>query len=106
VTSLGVAGCHSFRSLVHEIVRDYLQYIGFDRDNYPNYLELKPFEPSKVAISPYRSSGRPVFVGSGARVANVAAMLKAGEDPAVAEEHGAGIDAVRSAARVLLGCAA
>ena len=95
------------QAVIREIVNDYLKYVGFASDGYPDQLELKPFEPTKVVVDPYRSSGQPVFVGSGAKVANVAAMLKAGEDPAiVAEEHGVGIDAVRAAARVLLGRAA
>lgn len=93
--------------IIREIVQDYIKYVGFGADNLPNLLTLKPFEPSKVVINPYRWSGQPVFEGSGAKVANVAAMLKAGEYPAiVAEEHGVGIDDVRSAARVLLGTAA
>lgn len=92
------------QAVIREIVQDYLGYVGFAADDYPDHLDLKPFEPTKVVIDPYRSSGQPIFPGSGARVANVAAMLKAGESPdIVAEEHGIGIDAVRSAARVLLG---
>jgi uncharacterized protein (DUF433 family)/transposase-like protein len=95
------------QAVIREIVQDYVRYIGFAVDDYPNHLELKPFEPAKVVIDPYRASGQPVFAGSGARVANVAAMLKAGESPdIVAQEHGIGIEAVRSAARVLLGRAA
>ncbi|WP_236795386.1 DUF433 domain-containing protein [Amycolatopsis sp. GM8] len=95
------------QTVIREIVQDYLTYVGFGDDEYPNLLKLKPFEPSKVLIDPYRSSGQPVFDGTGVKVANVAAMLKAGEDPGVvAEEHGIGIDAVRAAARVLLGRAA
>jgi uncharacterized protein (DUF433 family)/transposase-like protein len=95
------------QAVIREIVQDYVRYIGFGADDYPNHLELKPFEPAKVVIDPYRASGQPVFAGSGARVANVAAMLKAGESPdIVAQEHGIGIEAVRSAARVLLGRAA
>jgi uncharacterized protein (DUF433 family)/transposase-like protein len=97
----------SGQTVIREIVQDYLTYVGFGADEYPNNLTLKTFEPSKVVVDPYRSSGQPVFVDSGARVSNVAAMLKAGEDPAVvAEEHGIGIEAVRAAARVLLGRAA
>jgi len=95
------------QTVIREIVQDYLTYVGFDADDYPNHLKLKTFEPSNVAIDPYRSSGQPIFEDSGARVSNVAAMLKAGEEPAVvAEEHGIGIEAVRAAARVLLGRAA
>ncbi|HEX2132059.1 MAG TPA: DUF433 domain-containing protein [Actinophytocola sp.] len=95
------------QAVIREIVQEYVEYVGFGADNYPNRLRLKPFEPAKVIIDPYRSSGQPVFEGAGTKVANVAAMLKAGEDPAVvAEEHGVGADAVRAAARVLLGRAA
>lgn len=92
------------QTVIREIVQDYLRYVGFASDEYPDRLELKPFEPTKVVVDPYRSSGQPVFAGTGTKVANVAAMLKAGEDPGVvAEEHGIGIDHVRAAARVLLG---
>jgi uncharacterized protein (DUF433 family) len=97
----------SGQAVIREIVQDYLRYLAFGADDYPAKLELKSFEPSKVLIDPYRSSGQPVFEGTGTKVANVAAMLKAGEDPGVvAEEHGIGVDAVRAAARVLLGRAA
>ncbi|MEU3627041.1 hypothetical protein BS329_03235 [Amycolatopsis coloradensis] len=103
----GLIEGRSGQTVIREIVQDYLTYVGFGSDNLPNHLKLKVFEPSAVAIDPYRSSGQPVFVGSGARVSNVAAMLRAGEEPAiVAEEHGIGIEAVRAAARVLLGRAA
>jgi uncharacterized protein (DUF433 family) len=95
------------QGVIREIVADYLQYVSWGADEYPTQLELKPFEPAKVIIDPFRSSGQPVVAGSGAKVANIAAMLKAGENPdIVAEEHGVGIEAVRSAARVLLGRAA
>ena len=93
--------------VIREIVQDYLKYVRFGTDEHPNLLTLKLFEPTEVVIDPYRSSGQPVFDRTGVKIANVAAMLKAGEDPAiVAEEHGVGIDAVRAAARVLLGRAA
>jgi uncharacterized protein (DUF433 family) len=102
----GLIEGHTGQAVIREIVQDYLKYVGFGADSFPNLLTLKPFEPTKVVINPYRSSGQPVFEGTGTRVANVAAMLKAGEDPAiVAEEHGIGIDAVRATARVLLGSA-
>lgn len=97
----------SGQTVIREIVQDYLTYVGFGADEYPDRLTLKAFEPVKVVVDPYRSSGQPVFEGTGVKVANVAAMLKAGEDSdVVAEEHGIGVDAVRSAARVLLGHAA
>ena len=95
------------QAVMREIVQEYLEYVGFGADNYPKLLWLKAFEPAKVVIDPYRSSGQPVFDASGTKVANVAAMLRAGEDPAiVAEEHGVEASAVRAAARVLLGRAA
>ena len=95
------------QGVMREIVEDYLQYVSWDTDEYPTQLELRPFHPAKVIINPYQSSGQPVVAGTGAKVANIAAMLKAGEDPGtVAEEHGVDLDAVRAAARVLLGRAA
>jgi uncharacterized protein (DUF433 family) len=95
------------QGVMREIVADYLQYVSWGHDEYPTQLELKPFEPAKVVIDPFRFSGQPVVAGSGAKVTNIAAMLKAGESPdVVAEEHGVGIEAVRAAARVLLGRAA
>ncbi|WP_410671056.1 DUF433 domain-containing protein [Amycolatopsis sp. cmx-4-68] len=103
----GLIDGSSGQTVIREIVQDYLTYVGFGADGYPDHLTLKTFEPSNVVVDPYRSSGQPVFKGSGARVSNVAAMLKAGEEPAVvAEEHGISIESVRAAARVLLGRAA
>lgn len=95
------------QGVMREIVEDYLQYVSWNDDEYPIRLELRPYHPAKVIIDPYRSSGQPVVAGAGASVANIAAMLKAGEDPGiVADEHGVDLDAVRAAARVLLGRAA
>jgi uncharacterized protein (DUF433 family) len=93
--------------VMREIVEDYLRYIEWADDEYPRALHLRSCQPSKVVIDPYRSFGQPFFEGSRARVQDVAAMLKAGEDPEiVATEHGVSIDDVRTAARVLLGRAA
>jgi uncharacterized protein (DUF433 family) len=93
--------------VIREIVEDYLTYVTWADDGYPRILQLRNCQPSKVVMDPYRSFGQPTFSGSGARVRDVANMLKAGEDPqVVAEEHGVGIEEVRTAARVLLGRAA
>jgi uncharacterized protein (DUF433 family) len=63
--------------------------------------------PSEVVVSPRRMFGQPVFVNSGARMADLANMIKAGEDAeTVAAEHGVTVDDVRAATRVLLGRAA
>ena len=93
--------------VMREIVEDYLKYVTWAEDGFPRMLELRHCQPSKVVIDPYRAFGQPIFEGSRARVRDVANMLAAGEDPqVVAEEHGVGIDEVRTAARVLLGRAA
>jgi uncharacterized protein (DUF433 family) len=90
-----------------EIVEDYLQYLTWADDGYPEMLELRSCQPSKVVMDPYRAFGQPIYFGSRARVRDVANMLKAGEDPqVVADEHGVSIEDVRTAARVLLGHAA
>jgi uncharacterized protein (DUF433 family) len=93
--------------VIREIVADYLQYIARADDGYPEYLTLRHCEPSKVVLDPRRAFGQPIFEGSRTRVADVAGMLKAGEEPGVvADELGVGIEDVRTAARVVLGHAA
>lgn len=93
--------------VMREIVEDYLRYVTWADDGYPRALELRYCQPSKVVLDPYRAFGQPFFEGSRTRVADVANMLKAGEDPqVVADELGVSIDDVRTAARVLLGRAA
>jgi uncharacterized protein (DUF433 family) len=98
---------HTGQLVMREIVEDYLRYVIRADDGYPRALQLRHCEPSKVIMDPYRAFGQPIFEGSRARVADVAGMLSAGEDPqVVADEHGVSIDDVRTAARVLLGHAA
>ncbi|MGQ0464927.1 MAG: hypothetical protein ACT4QG_06365 [Sporichthyaceae bacterium] len=98
----GGTGQHVMR----EIVQDYLSYISWGSDGLPNQLTLRHCEPSKVVVDVAHAFGQPRF-GSGARVSDVAAMLKAGETPeGVADEFGVSIGDVRTAARVLLGRAA
>ena len=90
--------------VMREIVEDYLQYVTRDEEGYPRLIELRTFLPSKVVVDPWRAFGQPIFTGSGTRVGDVAAMLRAGEDPeVVADELGVGPEEVRAAARVVLG---
>jgi len=99
----GSSGQHVLR----EIVEDYLRYVTRGDNGSPTRLQLRSFEPFKVVVDPRSGFGQPKFAGSGARVADVAAMLKAGEDAhVVAEEFGISVDDVRAAARVVLGRAA
>jgi uncharacterized protein (DUF433 family) len=103
----GLMAGHTGQLVMREIVEDYLRYVIRAEDGYPRALQLRHCEPSKVIMDPYRAFGQPVFEGSRARVADVAGMLSAGEDPqVVADEHGVSMDDVRTAARVLLGHAA
>lgn len=99
----GRTGQHVMR----EIVEGYLRYVSRGRDGVPTRLQLRAFEPFQVVVDPRRGFGQPKFATSGARVADVAAMFKAGEDAnAVAEEFGISADEVGAAVRVLLGRAA
>jgi uncharacterized protein (DUF433 family) len=99
----GLIEGHTGQHVIREIVEDYLRYVTRDENGFPSRLQLRAFEPFKVVVDPFRSFGQPRFEGSGARVADVAAMLKAGEDVhGVAEEFGVSVDDVRAAARVLL----
>ncbi|MFI5495293.1 DUF433 domain-containing protein [Actinoplanes sp. NPDC051859] len=99
----GDTGQHVLR----DIVQDYMTYISWDDNDIPRQLELRHWLPSKVVVDVRRSFGQPIFAGSGTRVADVAGMMKAGEDAGtVAEEFGLDIADVRTAARILLGRAA
>lgn len=90
-----------------EIMKDYLSYVHREPDGTPDVLELRHGQPSKIIVDVRRSFGQPIFASSGVRVADVAGMLKAGEDPGVvADEFGIGPEDVRTAARILLGHAA
>ncbi len=93
--------------VMREIIQDYLEYITWADDEYPEQLRLMVFDPHRVVIDPHRFFGQPYFEDSGVRVADVADMLKADEDPeVVADEFGIDLDTVRTAARLALGQAA
>jgi len=93
--------------VIREIVADHLRYLSWRDDGYPSLLQLRHCEPSKVVVDPDRAFGQPIFEGSRVRMADVAGMLKAGEEAVVvAEELGISVDDVRTAARVVLGRAA
>lgn len=97
----------SGQRVMREIVEDYLRYLSRDDVGDPALLELRACQPSKVVVDARRLFGQPAFAGTRVRVGDVAAMLKAGEEPqAVADEFAISIDDVRTAARVLLGHAA
>jgi uncharacterized protein (DUF433 family) len=99
----GVTGQHVMR----EIIQDYLKYVVWEDDEYPERLRLMVSDPHKVVIDPHRFFGQPFFADSGVRVADVAGMLKADESPeVVADEFGITVDSVRTAARLALGQAA
>jgi uncharacterized protein (DUF433 family) len=103
----GLIEGHTGQLVIREIVAGYLQYIVRSDDGYPESLALRHCQPSKVVLDPRRAFGQPIFEGSRTRVADVAGMLKAGEDPGVvADELGVSVEDVRTAARVVLGRAA
>jgi uncharacterized protein (DUF433 family) len=71
---------------------------------YPMAIRLVAFEPAEVVVDPDRAFGQPILTRSRVRVADLAAMVGAGEDPHdVAVEYEVTDDEVRAAARVLLG---
>ncbi len=95
------------QQIIREIVKDYMTYVGWNRDGFPQDLELRQWAPSKVIVDVRRSFGQPIFAGTGVRVADVAGMVKAGETAEdVADEFGIEVGDVRTAARILLGSAA
>lgn len=103
----GLIAGHTGQHVMREIVADYMTYVGWGADGYPEVLRLRRCEPSKVLIDPNRAFGQPIFAGSQVRVSDAAGMIKAGDAPeVVAEELGVSLDDVRTATRVLLGRAA
>lgn len=102
----GLIEARTGQTVIRTIVADYLTYITRD-DGRPTRLSLPSCEPSKVIVDPQFGFGQPRFGASGARLIDVAAMLKAGEEPEiVADEFGISVHDVSTAARVLLGHAA
>ncbi|MEV4573916.1 DUF433 domain-containing protein [Nonomuraea jabiensis] len=74
---------------IREIVTACLQSIVRAEDGYPAMLHLRHWAPSKIVIDPLRAFGQPIFEESRTRVADVAAMVRAGEDfEVIADELG------------------
>jgi uncharacterized protein (DUF433 family) len=102
----GLIEARSGQNVIREIVEDYLEYVTWEGE-IPSQLRLRQWEPAKIIVDPRISFGQPRFSTTGPRVADVAAMLKAGEPgEVVANEFGISREQVRTAARVLLGHAA
>lgn len=95
------------QQVIREIVQDQMEYIAWDNSGVPAQLQLRHWAPSKVIVDVGQSFGQPIFAGTRVRVADVAGMMKAGEDAGtVAQEFGLPVGDVRTAARILLGRAA
>ncbi|MEV6987304.1 DUF433 domain-containing protein [Sphaerisporangium sp. NPDC051017] len=103
----GLIEARTGQHVIREIVTDYLDYVVRAEDGFPAMLRLRSCLPSNVVIDPLRAFGQPIFANSRTRVAEVAAMMKAGEAPEViVDELGVTLDDVRTATRILLGHAA
>lgn len=103
----GLIEARTGQTVMRAIVADYLTYITREDAGRPTRLRLQSCEPSKVIVDPHYGFGQPRFGTSGARMIDVAAMLKAGETAeVVADEFGISVHDVGTAARVLLGRAA
>lgn len=100
----GLIAADTGQHVIREIVEDQMSYIAWDDRGYPRELQLREWLPAKVVVNVRRSFGQPVFAGTGVRVADVAAMTRAGENAeTVADEFGVDVGDVRTAARILLG---
>lgn len=103
----GLIEARTGQTVIRAIVEDYLTYISREDNGQPTRLRLQSCEPSKVIVDPQYGFGQPRFGASGARMIDVAAMLKAGETAeTVADEFGVSVHDVGTAARILLGRAA
>ncbi|MFJ2033759.1 DUF433 domain-containing protein [Streptosporangium sp. NPDC087985] len=103
----GLIEARTGQHVIREIVTDYLDYVVRAEDGFPASLRLRSCLPSNVVIDPHQAFGQPIFAETRTRVSEVAAMMKAGEEPEViADELGVTLDDVRTATRILLGHAA
>ncbi|MEU0484928.1 DUF433 domain-containing protein [Streptosporangium sp. NPDC006013] len=103
----GLIEARTGRHVIREIVTGYLDYVVRAEDGFPADLRLRSCLPSNVVVDPHRAFGQPIFAETRTRVSEVAAMMKAGEEPEViADELGVTLDDVRTATRILLGHAA
>ncbi len=103
----GLIAADTGQQVIREIVADQMDYIAWDNHGVPIQVELRHWAPSKVIVDVGQSFGQPIFAGTRVRVADVAGLLKAGEQAGtVAEEFGIPVSDVRTAARILLGRAA
>ena len=92
----GLIEARTGQTVMRAIV-DYLTYITREDAGRPTRLRLQSCEPSKVIVDPHYGFGQPRFGTSGARMIDVAAMLKAGETAeVVADEFGISVHDVRS----------
>jgi uncharacterized protein (DUF433 family) len=91
----GLIEARAGQHVIREIVAGYLTYLILGEDNLPESLRLQAAMPSEVVVRPRHMFGQPVFVRSGARMADIANMIKAGEDSeTVAAEHGVTVEDV------------
>ncbi|MEO3791300.1 hypothetical protein ABGB14_13940 [Nonomuraea sp. B10E15] len=74
----GLIGGSAGQQVIREIVTDYLQYLVRAEDGYPAMLRLRHWTPSNIIVDPLRAFGQPIFEESRTRVADVAAMVRAG----------------------------
>lgn len=61
-------------------VESYLRRIEFAADGYARLIRLPAYRTAEVVVDPARGFGQPIFTSSGARIEDVLAMIRAGED--------------------------
>lgn len=102
-----VVEVRSDQRVLGQVVDSYLRRLEFAEDGYPRRIRLPRYEVAEVVVDPARGFGQPTFAAGGARVEDVLAMFRAGEDPdTVAAEYRLPAEHLYDAVRVATRAAA
>nr|MBA2599947.1 DUF433 domain-containing protein [Actinomycetota bacterium] len=86
-----------------KVAQDYLKLITFGSDDYASRLVLPITKRPVIEIDPKRAFGQPLFLKGGARMEDVLARFRAGEDlEEVAEDYGVPLPHVLDVIRAVI----
>jgi uncharacterized protein (DUF433 family) len=70
----------SDQRVLNLIIESYLRRMEYAADGYPCQIRLPGYQTAEVVVDPARGFGQPIFASGGARIEDVLAMIRAGED--------------------------
>jgi uncharacterized protein (DUF433 family) len=85
---------------IREVIEDYLKFVRWGKDRYPDRLTLKAYQGADVIIDPRFAFGQPVLERQKVRVEDVLDAFWAGEGyVTIAREFGVRADEVEAVVR-------